>query len=162
QYEISNFSKVGHESLHNKVYWKNEEYYGFGAGAHGYINGVRYSNINPVNQYINKLTNGEMPVLQNSEVTLKEQMEEQMFLRSEYEISNFSKVGHESLHNKVYWKNEEYYGFGAGAHGYINGVRYSNINPVNQYINKLTNGEMPVLQNSEVTLKEQMEEQMFL
>ncbi|MGF2096269.1 radical SAM family heme chaperone HemW [Mammaliicoccus lentus] len=80
QYEISNFSKVGHEALHNKVYWKNEEYYGFGAGAHGYINGVRYSNINPVNQYINKLTNGEMPVLQNSEVTLKEQMEEQMFL----------------------------------------------------------------------------------
>ncbi|KTT83539.1 MULTISPECIES: radical SAM family heme chaperone HemW [Mammaliicoccus] len=80
QYEISNFSKEGHESLHNKVYWKNEEYYGFGAGAHGYINGVRYGNINPVNQYIKKLKNGEMPVLQSTEVSLKEQMEEEMFL----------------------------------------------------------------------------------
>nr|WP_263313129.1 radical SAM family heme chaperone HemW [Mammaliicoccus sp. Marseille-Q6498] len=80
QYEISNFSKVGHESLHNKVYWKNEEYYGFGAGAHGYINGIRYSNINPVNQYIKKLSNDELPILQSTEVTLKEQMEEEMFL----------------------------------------------------------------------------------
>ena len=33
QYEISNFSKLNHESNHNKVYWLNEEYYGFGAGA---------------------------------------------------------------------------------------------------------------------------------
>ncbi len=35
-----------------KVYWFNEEYYGFGAGASGYVDGVRYTNINPVNHYI--------------------------------------------------------------------------------------------------------------
>ena len=29
QYEISNFAKTNHESDHNKVYWFNEEYYGF-------------------------------------------------------------------------------------------------------------------------------------
>ena len=29
QYEISNFGKLNHESNHNKVYWLNEEYYGF-------------------------------------------------------------------------------------------------------------------------------------
>lgn len=33
QYEISNLLKKGHESIHNQVYWKNESYYGFGAGA---------------------------------------------------------------------------------------------------------------------------------
>lgn len=80
QYEISNFAKEGHESLHNMVYWKNEEYYGFGAGAHGYINGIRYGNINPVNQYIKKIQNNELPKLQSSEVSIKEQMEEEMFL----------------------------------------------------------------------------------
>lgn len=80
QYEISNFSKSGHESLHNMVYWKNEEYYGFGAGAHGYIKGVRYGNINPVNQYIKKINHNEMPKLQSSDVSIKEQMEEEMFL----------------------------------------------------------------------------------
>lgn len=37
QYEISNFAKPGFESKHNIVYWSNEHYYGFGAGAHGYV-----------------------------------------------------------------------------------------------------------------------------
>ncbi|AYU55372.1 radical SAM family heme chaperone HemW [Staphylococcus debuckii] len=80
QYEISNFSQQGHESEHNKVYWKNEYYYGFGAGASGYTNGVRYTNVNPVNHYIKKIQNNETPILQQTEPNIKEQMEEQMFL----------------------------------------------------------------------------------
>lgn len=80
QYEISNFSIKGHESEHNKVYWKNEEYYGFGAGASGYVSGVRYSNVNPVNHYIKKIKNNEKPILHETKPTLNEQMEEQMFL----------------------------------------------------------------------------------
>ncbi|WP_436854002.1 radical SAM family heme chaperone HemW [Staphylococcus caeli] len=80
QYEISNFGKVGHESEHNKVYWKNEGYYGFGAGASGYVNGERYSNVNPVNHYIKKIQNNERPILESTFPTKSEQMEEEMFL----------------------------------------------------------------------------------
>lgn len=80
QYEISNFGKKGHESEHNKVYWKNESYYGFGAGASGYVNGERYNNVNPVNHYINKIQNKERPVLDSVYPTESEQMEEEMFL----------------------------------------------------------------------------------
>ena len=80
QYEISNFGKKGHESEHNKVYWKNEGYYGFGAGASGYVNGERYNNVNPVNHYINKIQNKERPVLDSVYPTESEQMEEEMFL----------------------------------------------------------------------------------
>lgn len=80
QYEISNFGKVGHESEHNKVYWKNEGYYGFGAGASGYVNGERYSNVNPANHYIKKIKNNERPILQSTYPTKTEQMEEEMFL----------------------------------------------------------------------------------
>ncbi len=36
-YEVSNFSCAGFNSKHNLAYWKNQEYYGFGIGAHGYI-----------------------------------------------------------------------------------------------------------------------------
>ena len=43
-YEISNFSLKGYESIHNINYWNNDEYYGFGLGAHGYIDGIRYEN----------------------------------------------------------------------------------------------------------------------
>lgn len=80
QYEISNFGKVGHESEHNKVYWKNEGYYGFGAGASGYVNGERYNNVNPVNHYIKKVQNNERPLLNSTFPTETEQMEEEMFL----------------------------------------------------------------------------------
>ncbi len=51
QYEISNFSKEGYQSKHNLVYWNNQEYYGFGLGASGYINGFRYENTKNINNY---------------------------------------------------------------------------------------------------------------
>ena len=37
RYEVSNFAKKGFESRHNLTYWNNDEYYGFGVSAHGYI-----------------------------------------------------------------------------------------------------------------------------
>ena len=52
QYEISNFAKKGYESLHNLTYWNNESYFGFGAGAHSYLNGVRRSNFGPLKKYM--------------------------------------------------------------------------------------------------------------
>ena len=52
-YEISNFSKEGYESKHNLTYWNNNEYYGFGLGASGYIDNIRYDNTRSFNNYIN-------------------------------------------------------------------------------------------------------------
>ncbi len=51
-YEISNFAKKGYQSVHNLVYWHNEEYYGFGCGASGYIAGVRYDNTRSLSNYL--------------------------------------------------------------------------------------------------------------
>lgn len=53
QYEISNFSIPSFESKHNLVYWNNEEYYGFGLGASGYVNKVRYENTRNFKKYLN-------------------------------------------------------------------------------------------------------------
>lgn len=44
--------KKGKESKHNINYWHNNEYYGFGLGAHGYIHGVRYENTRSLTKYI--------------------------------------------------------------------------------------------------------------
>ena len=52
-YEISNFCKDNTYSRHNMVYWKNEEYYGFGLGASGYVNSIRYDNTRSMYKYIN-------------------------------------------------------------------------------------------------------------
>ena len=52
-YEISNFAKEGYESKHNINYWLNNNYYGFGLSAHGYIGNIRYENTRNINKYIN-------------------------------------------------------------------------------------------------------------
>ncbi|MEB3702772.1 Coproporphyrinogen III oxidase [Candidatus Bealeia paramacronuclearis] len=39
-YEISNYAKAGHESQHNLIYWRYQDYVGIGPGAHG-----RYKNL---------------------------------------------------------------------------------------------------------------------
>ncbi|MCF6137983.1 radical SAM family heme chaperone HemW [Pseudalkalibacillus berkeleyi] len=80
QYEISNFGKKGYESRHNLVYWKNEEYYGIGAGAHGYINNQRYENNKPLPHYIKKVNEGDLPQRLVNELTRSEQMEEEVYL----------------------------------------------------------------------------------
>lgn len=80
QYEISNFSKEGYESRHNLTYWNNDEYYGFGAGAHSYVNGERIQNVGPLKQYFTKIDETGLPYLDVHTVTAQEKMEEELFL----------------------------------------------------------------------------------
>ncbi|MCM3761529.1 radical SAM family heme chaperone HemW [Alkalihalobacillus oceani] len=80
QYEISNFAKVGYESRHNLVYWNNEEYYGFGAGAHGYVDGIRHQNHGPLPKYLQAIRQKEAPVLVSHLVTRVERIEEELFM----------------------------------------------------------------------------------
>jgi len=56
QYEISNWAKPGRECLHNLQYWRTEPYLGFGAGAHGYAGGRRYSNVLPISTYVDRVS----------------------------------------------------------------------------------------------------------
>ncbi len=42
-YEISNYALPGHQCRHNRVYWENRPYYGFGMGAASYIQGCRFT-----------------------------------------------------------------------------------------------------------------------
>ncbi len=42
-YEISNYAQAGWQCRHNRVYWLNQPYYGFGMGATSYIDQQRFS-----------------------------------------------------------------------------------------------------------------------
>jgi oxygen-independent coproporphyrinogen-3 oxidase len=55
QYEISNWSRTNYECRHNLQYWRNNEYLGFGAGAHGFIDGLRIANTVQIKKYINRI-----------------------------------------------------------------------------------------------------------
>lgn len=103
-YEVSNFGKPGYESQHNLTYWDNAEYYGVGAGASGYLDGVRYKNHGPVHHYIeekNKRVHEEF-------LTSKEQIEEEMFLglrkKSGVSVAEFEQrfgIDFDKLYGKV-------------------------------------------------------------
>ena len=60
-YEISNYAKDGYESVHNKNYWLNGYYYGFGLGAVSYLDNYRISNTKNMNKYLdgNYISNRE-------------------------------------------------------------------------------------------------------
>ncbi|MBP1904283.1 oxygen-independent coproporphyrinogen-3 oxidase [Paenibacillus turicensis] len=75
QYEISNFAKPGKESRHNITYWRNEDYYGLGAGAHGYVGRQRHINVKGVNPYVKACAEG-LPRMQQFEVSQNEAMED--------------------------------------------------------------------------------------
>lgn len=79
QYEISNFAKPGYESRHNMTYWRNEDYYGLGAGAHGYVAGQRHMNIKGINPYIEAASQG-LPRLDSFPVPAAEAMEDFMMV----------------------------------------------------------------------------------
>lgn len=78
-YEISNFSRPGYYSRHNLMYWDNAEYYGLGAGASGYLDGVRYRNHGPIQHYLKAVKEG-LPRVHEEHLSLREQMEEEVFL----------------------------------------------------------------------------------
>ena len=105
QYEISNFAHEGYTSTHNKIYWDNDEYAGFGAGAHGYLNGIRYSNVAPIKKYIEIVMEGKLPLLHEHEVTVEEKLEEQMFLG----LRKTAGVTHEEFEMKFNQSMEDLY-----------------------------------------------------
>ncbi|MBL5981156.1 hypothetical protein NAAC61_03200 [Petrotoga sp. 8T1HF07.NaAc.6.1] len=61
RYEISSWSLPNKECMHNKFYWYNLDYVGFGVSAGGHINNERYVNTSDVKAYITKLNNEELP-----------------------------------------------------------------------------------------------------
>lgn len=51
-YEISNYAKNNYESIHNKNYWLNGSYYGFGLGAVSFLDNYRISNTKNLSKYL--------------------------------------------------------------------------------------------------------------
>jgi len=79
QYEISNSARPGYESRHNLKYWSMEPYIGFGAGAHSYFGGRRFSNKPELALYLAAEDDREMTDWTH-ENTLSDDMSEYIFL----------------------------------------------------------------------------------
>ena len=58
-YEISNYAKPGYQCRHNRVYWENRPFYGFGMGATSYIAGDRVARPRKTGEYYEWVEKGE-------------------------------------------------------------------------------------------------------
>ena len=61
-YELSNWSSSDSTvSRHNMAYWLNQDWWGFGAGAHSYLNGRRWWNVKHPAAYATRVMQGLSP-----------------------------------------------------------------------------------------------------
>jgi oxygen-independent coproporphyrinogen-3 oxidase len=58
-YEVSNWARPGHECAHNRVYWSQGDYRGFGCAAHSHESGRRWWNVRTPERYLDLVERGE-------------------------------------------------------------------------------------------------------
>lgn len=81
QYEISNFAKVGCESVHNQAYWDRKPYYGFGLGASSFDGQKRFTNFNNIETYARSIVSeSKLPISFTECLTQQQVMLEMLML----------------------------------------------------------------------------------
>lgn len=80
QYEISNFAKERKESRHNKLYWQDAWYPGFGLGAHSFWEGRRYHNSRDLEKYLRQMREGNARAEDVEILSKQDQMAKFMFM----------------------------------------------------------------------------------
>ena len=110
RYEVSNFSKVNYESKHNLIYWRNQEYYGIGLGASGYLDNIRYDNTRSLTKYLEGKTRVNEEILTNRDkefyhIMLGLRLQEGIEVDNELYISKLNQLIKKGLIEK---NNEKY------------------------------------------------------
>jgi oxygen-independent coproporphyrinogen-3 oxidase len=78
-YEVSNFARPGLRCRHNITYWRNEYYYGFGAGATSYVSGVRSVRVAEPQDYV-AAVNGTGDLISYSECLTGEDLSDETLM----------------------------------------------------------------------------------
>jgi len=71
-YEVSNWARPGGECRHNLIYWRDQDWWGIGPGAHSHVDGMRWWNVKHPRTYAQSLAAGGTPEA-GREVTTPEQ-----------------------------------------------------------------------------------------
>ncbi len=69
RYEISNYSRPGFASRHNRLHWTGGHYLGVGPSAQSYVAGRRFGNVSDLAAYNAALRNGRLPVSESDQLT---------------------------------------------------------------------------------------------
>jgi oxygen-independent coproporphyrinogen-3 oxidase len=75
QYEISNFARAGHQSRHNRLYWRRRPYLGLGPGAVSFWDERRWRNERDAAEYAARVLGGQDWVAEDEEVAGRAELE---------------------------------------------------------------------------------------
>ena len=79
-YEVSNWAKPGGQCRHNLIYWRNQQWWGAGPGAHSFIGSERFSNVKRPERYAQLLADATLPIHDSETITEAEAHTEAVML----------------------------------------------------------------------------------
>jgi oxygen-independent coproporphyrinogen-3 oxidase len=92
--------------------------------------------LEPVTAFGKQYQPGEKPLPDDETTAQMYKLAQQMLTAAgyeHYEISNYAKPGFQCRHNRVYWENKSFYGFGMGAASFVDGKRFTRPRTRSQY-----------------------------
>jgi putative oxygen-independent coproporphyrinogen III oxidase len=84
--------------------------------------------LEPVTAFGKQYQPGETPLPNDADTAQMYRLTQQTLTAAgyeHYEISNYAQSNYQCRHNRVYWENKPYYGFGMGSASYVAGQRFS-------------------------------------
>ena len=109
-YEISNFSKLGYESVHNMNCWNQREYKGFGVAAHSYVDKIRFFNTESIEQYIKNIENNDFEkniTIQEKQTEIQEKKEYMLLGLRKLEGVSIKEFKNKFVDNPIFLFKEE-------------------------------------------------------
>ncbi len=119
--------------------------------------------LEPVTAFGKQYHPGEQPLPTENDTAAMYKLTQEMLTNNgyqHYEISNYAKPGYQCRHNRVYWQNESYYGFGMSAASYVEDKRFTRPRTRKEYYSWVENGA--IIDVAETTKNEQLLETLML
>ncbi|NWL09782.1 coproporphyrinogen III oxidase [Paenarthrobacter nitroguajacolicus] len=94
-----------------------------------------------------QIRRGEVPGIDDDDHAVKYELADKMISQAGlnwYEVSNWSRTPEQACrHNLAYWRGDDWWGIGPGAHSHVGGVRWWNVKHPTAYAGRLAAGSSP-------------------
>ncbi|UOD79638.1 radical SAM family heme chaperone HemW [Paenarthrobacter ureafaciens] len=94
-----------------------------------------------------QIRRGEVPGIDDDDHAAKYELADQLISEAGlgwYEVSNWARTPEQACrHNLAYWRGDDWWGIGPGAHSHVGGVRWWNVKHPAAYASRLVAGESP-------------------
>lgn len=113
-----------------------------------------------------QMRRGEVPGIDDDDHADKYELADQLITAAGlgwYEVSNWARTpGQECRHNLAYWRGDDWWGIGPGAHSHVGGVRWWNVKHPTAYAGRLAQGVSPAAGRETLDLETRNVERVML